>query len=195
MELIRRYEAKGYKALVVCDHVDAGTLEFILGILVKTCESLQGLIDMKVVPGVEITHVRPEQMSPLAKQARELGAKVVLAHGETITEPVIAGTNRSAIEAGVDVLAHPGLITPEDVKLAKERGVALEISGRKGHCLTNGHVAKLALEFGAQLVFGSDSHSPDDIPAPEDIERILIGAGVQWENIPKMFDFAFKLLD
>ena len=42
-------------------------------------------------------------------------------------EPVEPGTNEAAIRSPwVDVLAHPGLITPEEARLAAERGVRLE---------------------------------------------------------------------
>ena len=66
----------------------------------------------------------------------------MVVHGETLVEPVEEGTNHEAIMAGVDILAHPGLISEEDVRLAKERKVLLEISARKGHSLSNGHVAR-----------------------------------------------------
>ena len=56
---------------------------------------------------------------------------------------MIEGTNWSAVNCPeVDILAHPGLITVEEVEVAKENGIALEISSRRGHCLGNGHVAK-----------------------------------------------------
>ena len=58
------------------------------------------------------------------------------------------GTNRAAIEAGADIVSHPGIISTEDLLLAKEKGVALEITSRKGHSLSNGHVAKEAIKFG-----------------------------------------------
>jgi len=81
------------------------------------------------------------------------GAEIVVVHGETIVEPVIKGTNWSAVNCPeVDILAHPGLITDEEVEIAKDNDIALEISSRRGHCLGNGHVAKLALEVGADLV-------------------------------------------
>jgi histidinol phosphatase-like PHP family hydrolase len=65
-------------------------------------------------------------------------------HGETIVEPVLPGTNRAAIAAGVDILAHPGLITKEEAMLAAQKGVLLEITTRRGHSFTNGHVASIA---------------------------------------------------
>jgi histidinol phosphatase-like PHP family hydrolase len=93
-------------------------------------------------------------------------------------EPVEPGTNRAAIEAGCDFLAHPGYIEPELVKLAAERNVLLEISGRKGHSLTNGRVAALARVAGAKVVFGGDWHDIADIQGPDEIRSVLIGAGM-----------------
>jgi histidinol phosphatase-like PHP family hydrolase len=133
---------------------------------------------MEILPGCELTHVPPHQIGDLVAKARELGAELVLVHGETIVEPVAPGTDRAAIEAGCDVVAHPGLITPEEAAMAAEAGVLLEISGRKGHSLTNGHVARLAAERGAVLSFGSDGHAPGDYPTRETALRILRGAGL-----------------
>ncbi|MEW6355961.1 MAG: histidinol phosphate phosphatase domain-containing protein [Planctomycetota bacterium] len=186
-ELIRRCEAKGYRCLVVADHVDTGTAEQVIPVLVKVCNDVRATTKMKLKPGAELTHVRPEHYADLVRQVRDLGAEVVLAHGETIVEPVIAGTNRAAIEAGADVLAHPGLITKEDAALAAERGVCLEISGRRGHSLTNGHVAKLALEVGADLVFGTDTHTPDDLVARVMAETIARGAGLSVADTKRLF--------
>jgi histidinol phosphatase-like PHP family hydrolase len=103
---------------------------------------------------------------------------LVIVHGETIVEPVAPGTNRAAIEAGVDILAHPGLISKEEVQMAGERSVFLELTSRKGHSLTNGHVAKLAAEINAPLVVNSDAHGPGDIWPVTRIREIAQGAGL-----------------
>ena len=76
----------------------------------------------------------------------------MVVHGETIVEPVAPGTNKAAIEANADILAHPGIISTEDLLLAKEKGVTLEITSRKGHSLSNGYVAKEAMKFGVPLM-------------------------------------------
>ena len=81
-----------------------------------------------------------------------------MAHGETIAEPVAPGTNRAALESDIDILAHPGLISEQEVIVAGEKGILLEISARKGHSLTNGHVARLAKNVGAKLVINTDAH-------------------------------------
>lgn len=178
-ELVQRAKEKGYTAIALTDHVDSSNIERVTKELVKVAGELNRLGTIKVIPGVEITHVPPKGIKVLVKRARELGARLVLVHGETIAEPVIKGTNRAGIEAGVDILAHPGLILPEDVRLAKEMHVYLEISGRKGHCLTNGYVAKMALESGAKLIFSTDAHSEEDLVTDKDRERILYGCGLR----------------
>jgi putative hydrolase len=111
----------------------------------------------------------------------------VVVHGETIVEPVIEGTNWSAVNCPeVDILAHPGLITVEEVEVAKENGIALEISSRKGHCLGNGHVAKLAVEVGADLVLDTDTHMPDDLISYEMAYKVALGAGLRDKEIKKV---------
>ena len=67
------------------------------------------------------------------------------------------------MQAGIDILAHPGHITKEDVLLAKENNVCLEITTRCGHNATNKEVASLALECGAKLVLNTDSHEPENL--------------------------------
>ena len=88
------------------------------------------------------------------------------------------GTNRAALEADIDILAHPGLITKEDAALARERGIFLEITARKGHCLANGHVARTALEVGASLIVNTDAHGPGDLITSQQARLIARGAGL-----------------
>ena len=162
-ELVRRAEVLGIKAIGITDHADASNLDFIIPRIVAVAERLNRVNHIKTVPGIELTHVPPSQIGPLAEQARSLGAKIVVVHGETIAEPVVPGTNRAALSADIDILAHPGLISEEEVVMAAGKGILLEISARKGHSLTNGHVAKLAGRHGAELVLNSDAHEPSDL--------------------------------
>ena len=189
-ELARRAEAAGYEGLAFTDHVDASTIETVVKGLVKAATELQRFMTMRMIPGVEITHCPPESIAGLVKDARALGARIVLVHGETLVEPVKPGTNRAAILAGVDVLAHPGLITEEDAKLAAARGVSLEISARSGHSLSNGHVAKTARAAGAQMTFGTDTHSPDNIMTIEKAMLIARGAGLTEAEARALFERA-----
>jgi len=187
-ELARRCQDRGYRGLVISDHYDQATLEPALPRVCEFCQAVRSHYGaMEVLPGCEVTHVPPALIGDMVRRARRLGAAVVLVHGETIVEPVAPGTNRAALEAGCDVLAHPGLIDPDDVALAAEKGLLLEISGRKGHCLTNGHVARLALEAGAGLSFGSDGHQPGDYPTREMADAILRGAGLKPAQVEEVF--------
>lgn len=120
---------------------------------------------------------------------------MVLIHGESIVEPVVPGTNRAGLEAGVDIIAHPGLITIEELKLAAEKGIFLEISARKGHSLTNGHVAKLTTEVGAQLVLNSDAHSPGDFMTEEFARKVVEGAGLPPDSFSTLQSNAHLLLE
>ncbi|MCD5397509.1 histidinol phosphate phosphatase domain-containing protein [candidate division NPL-UPA2 bacterium] len=193
-ELARRAEAKGYEALAITDHADMSNLEAIVPQLVKTCAELKGSLTTKIIPGVELSYVPLALLADLAKRARELGAKLVLVHGETIVEPGIPGTNRKALEASIDILAHPGLISLEEAKIAADRGIFLEISARKGHCLTNGHVAQMARKTGAGLVFGTDSHDPENLVTLEEAKKITQGAGLNDREVEALFENARRLV-
>jgi histidinol phosphatase-like PHP family hydrolase len=91
-----------------------------------------------------------------------------------------------AIESSVDILAHPGLITEEEVLLAKEHSVYLELTSRKGHSLTNGHVAKLAHRIGAPIILNSDAHAPGDIWPVALRHEIVVGAGLTEDDYHTM---------
>jgi len=175
-ELVRRAEVIGYRAIAITDHSDASNIDFVIERIVNVCNELKAAIP--VIPGVELTHIPPRQIGQMVKKARELGARLVLVHGETVVEPVSPGTNRAAIEAGVDILAHPGLLTPEDAMLAAEKGVCLELTARKGHSLSNGHVASVAKKIGVDMVLNTDTHSPSDIISDDMAVRIVVGAGL-----------------
>jgi histidinol phosphatase-like PHP family hydrolase len=71
--------------------------------------------------------------------------------------------------------------------MAQERGIHLEITTRKGHSLTNGHVAMLARRYGARLVMNTDSHEPGDLTDLEQAIRVAQGAGMTDEEIKRMF--------
>lgn len=178
-ELMRRAVVHGYEVVGITDHVDFTTLEHVLSSLAKLELRDAASRDLEVLRGVEITHVFPEKLEKLVHNARALGAELVVVHGETIAEPVEHGTNRVAVNIPeVDILAHPGLISEEEAERAKENGIYLEITSRKGHSLANGHVAKVARRVGATLLLNSDLHSPADFLTDEVGARILAGAGL-----------------
>ncbi|NLC71627.1 MAG: histidinol phosphate phosphatase domain-containing protein [Desulfuromonadaceae bacterium] len=182
-ELVRRASVAGYRAIAITDHGDFSNLDLIIPRLLKATKGMRESFGIEVLAGIEVTYLPPSLMAQAVAEARRLGAQIVVCHGETLSEPVAPGTNRAAIMAGVDILGHPGLITPEEVRMAREKGVHLEITTRKGHSLANGHVAKLAVEIGAKLVIDTDSHAPDDLTPWEKAERIARGAGLSTEQI------------
>ena len=177
-ELARRAKVKGYRAIGISDHVDHTNIEQVAGSILKLTEKMVYHEGIMIIPGVEITHVPKKLIKDIIAFARKLGIYYVVVHGETLVEPVEEGTNREAIEGGADILAHPGLIREEDVALAKEKGVFLEISGRKGHSFANGHVGALAKRIGAKLLFDTDTHSPSDLVTAEEARRVVLGAGL-----------------
>lgn len=180
-ELVRRAEMKGCRALGITDHVDFTNVELVLNQVSKVKE-LEDVLDMRILVGVELTHVPPGKMEKLATLARRLGSELIVVHGETPVEPVAPGTNRKALDIGADILAHPGFITLEEVDLARDNNVCLEITARRGHNITNGHVARLALEAGAKMVVDTDSHAPDDLIDHERAIEIARGAGLTLER-------------
>lgn len=194
-ELVRRAQVKGYRALAITDHVDGSNVSQIVEQLVHACRGLNGRTTVKVIPGCEVTHVPLALMEEVVTAARAAGARLVVVHGETLAEPVIPGTNRRALELAIDVLAHPGLISRADAALAAKRGIALELSTRKGHSWSNGHVARMALTVGARLVIDSDSHAPEDLVTRDQAEAIAQGAGLRTAEIRRLFFTAAELVD
>lgn len=182
-EMLRRVQVLGYTALAITDHADASNLEELAAQLLRFQREGTRGFEVDFVPGVELTHVPPQQIASLARRARRLGFRLVVVHGETTVEPVAPGTNRAAVECrDVDILAHPGLLTGQEAELAAANGVALEISARAGHCLTNGHVARVALAAGARLVVNTDTHTPADMIDQVRARRVALGAGLTEEQ-------------
>jgi histidinol phosphatase-like PHP family hydrolase len=191
-EIIRRMAAKGNEGVAITDHADFSTIPLILKNLLKLKE-LEYEIDFLI--GVEITHVPPKLIGKAVELAWKEGAEIVIVHGETIVEPVLPGTNSSALEEEINILAHPGIISEEEAEKARENGIYLEISARKGHCLTNGHIARISEEFSCDLVINTDMHSPSDIIENETAVRILKGAGVKnYQYVLKNNERLFKKL-
>ncbi len=177
-ELVRRAFVKGYRAIGVTDHVDSSNLEHVAISTINAAADLNDSQSVQVLPGVEITHAPPSRVRDLVMKAREMGVALVIVHGESPVEPVAEGTNLAAIEAGADILAHPGFISEEEAKFALKMGVFLEITSRGGHNRTNGHVAAVAKLTGARLIVNTDAHSPADLIDRATAMRILMGAGL-----------------
>lgn len=174
MELIRRAIVNGYQAIAITDHAGPGEMERFISETGKDCDLARQFWGIVAIPGVELTHLPPQAIPEVARQAKEMGAKLVVVHGETTVEPVEPGTNLAAAKSShVDILAHPGLITPEEAALARENGIFLEISARRGHALTNDHVIQTARAAGARLLLNSDAHDEGDLLTIATIDSLL----------------------
>jgi histidinol phosphatase-like PHP family hydrolase len=193
-ELAQRAFAAGYKVIAITDHVDHSNIDFIIPRIIKVCSKITENGKIKVLPGVEITHVAPAQIADIADEARKSGAKIIIVHGETIVEPVPAGTNLAALKSSIDILAHPGLLTEEEARLAADRGIYLEITTRRGHSFSNGHVAQMAKKFKANLVLNNDAHSPADFVGGERANKIACGAGLTDDEISAMFENSRRMV-
>ena len=184
-EIARRAHVLNHEAIAITDHVDSSNIDCVRRVRDVILDIRENW-DIEVIPGAEITHAPAEIIGKLANKAKKLGAEIVVVHGETLMEPVVEGTNWAAVNCPeVDILAHPGLITHEEAEIAKENNIALEISARRGHSLSNGHVAKVALEVGANLVVDTDTHSPGDIISYERAFNIARGAGIPEKEIER----------
>ncbi len=194
-ELVRRARVKGYRAIAITDHVDASNVETLVPQLVQVCQRLNEHQKVVVVPGVEITHVPPSDLEAVVASARAAGAQMVVVHGETTVEPVAPGTNRAALQLEIDVLAHPGLITREEAALAAKRGICLELSARRGHSLSNGHVVRMAQETGAHLVLNTDAHGPEDLLTIAEARKVALGAGLKAREVERIYLNARRLVE
>ena len=179
LELIRRASVMGYSAIAITDHVGLGSLERLLREVAVDCELARSYWGILAIPGVELTHVPAEAIDDLARRSKELGAWLVVVHGESPVEPVQPGTNLAeAKSCYVDILAHPGHITRETADFAAENGVFIEITTRRGHCITNTHVAKTAADANALMLLNSDTHDEDDLLTESLARDTLRQAGV-----------------
>ena len=179
IELIRYAQRNGYFAFGITDHVDLSNYKEVIEKTLSLKDASYG--DMIFIPGIEITHVAPKNISIIVNYARDKGMKWVGVHGETPVEPVMKGTNRAAIEAGVNFLAHPGFIDEETIKLAVKNNVWLELTKRGGHNMTNGYIFKKAYPLGAKFIINSDAHKTSELYKKDLYINVALGAGMSEE--------------
>ena len=187
--IAREAEVKGHMAIAISDHVDASNLEEVLAALTKFVKKQGKTFSVQVLPGVELSYLRPDLIKDYAKQARKLGAKIIIVHGQSPVEPVIPGTNIESVKLKglVDILAHPGnTLTEEEARLAKENGIYLELSTRRGHKEGNRHVAQMAMKTGAKLLVNTDSHNETDMITQEQAYQVALDAGLTEEEAVKV---------
>lgn len=144
--------------------------------LSKQVRRLSLYANVEAWAGVELCHMPPALLPDAVREAREAGAAIVLAYGESITDQVEQGTNFAAIEAGADIVTHPGLIDGEAAAFAAEKVVALEITSCPRHALANAHTAAMALRYGAPLVRGSGACRPEELATRAFWPMVIKGA-------------------
>lgn len=178
-ELIRRAQYNGYGVIGVTDHASMSNIAAVVQGVIADCKLAEKHWGICCLPGIELTHVPAAAIADCARFAKAQGARLVVVHGETIVEPVEAGTNLAAVMApAVDILAHPGFLTQEEAQLAARNNIFLEITARGGHSLTNGYVAAVAIANGAKLIVDSDTHAPDDLLTESFAHQVALGAGI-----------------
>ena len=174
-----------HEVIAITDHVDWYNVDNIPSIQ-DAIDDINANWDITVVLGAEVTHAPVESIDGIAKRAKQLGAKIVVVHGETLNAPVTPGTNRAAVESKyVDIIGHPGLITKEEAEIALKNDIYLEISARKGHCLGNGHVANIARAVWNKLLVDTDTHAPGDIITFDKSYEVALGAGLSHDEAMK----------
>lgn len=187
VELIRRAVVNGYKAIAVTDHVGPGNMERVLRELIIECRLAEKHWPITAIPGVELTHVPAASIPILAEETRNLGAELVVVHGETLVEPVEPGTNKAAVSCrAVDILAHPGLLTLEEAKMAAANGVLIEVTARGGHNVGNGHVVKVGREAGVKFIVNSDTHQPGNLLTESWAKTVAKGAGLDEAEVEEV---------
>lgn len=189
-ELVARAIEVGYTVMGITDHTDSGNFDIVtdsvLAFVEKTKSHYGNMIS--IIPGIELTHVCPSEITSLTSEARKKGIKLVIVHGETRTEPVMKGTNMAAINAKVDILAHPGFLTDEEAILAKKNNVYLEITSSRSHSIANGLVGKVAKNAGANMVVDSDFHQPGGFLSEKRIRDIVLGAALDESDLKQILD-------
>jgi histidinol phosphatase-like PHP family hydrolase len=183
IELLRRAVVNGYAAIALTDHAGLADAEHMLKTVIAACETAQQYWGITALPGLELTHLPPAAIADAARWARAHGSQIIVVHGETITEPVLPGTNHAAVVCpGVDVLAHPGFLTDEDAQIAAANGIFVELSGRRGNAFTNGHVANVGRKANVRFLVNSDAHDPEDMLTADFAHDVARGAGLSDEE-------------
>lgn len=193
IELIRFAVAYGYCCIALTDHASYSNLDFIISRVKKDCELAEKYWNIKVIPGVELTNIPSKSINDMARTARELGAKMVVVHGESIVESVEPGTNLEAVKSKyTDILAHPGILKLKEAKLAVKNNVFIEISSRAGHCLTNGVVVNSGREAGVKFLINSDAHNCSDLFRSDMQDKVGLGAGLTQSEIKEIYDKNYR---
>ena len=184
-----------YKAIAITDHAGIGSLQRVIAEVTRDCALAQAHWDIIAIPGVELTLVPAAAIAETAKQAKELGAKLVVVHGETGLEPIEPGTNSAAVNSPyVDILAHPGLLNLEEGQSAAANGIFIEITARRIYSACNRHIANIARLAGAKLLVNSDAHEKQGLLTPALAQAVAEGAGLNEREVKQTLEANPQLL-
>jgi putative hydrolase len=195
IELIRYACINGYSIIGITDHVSYSNIDYIIDAAIRDCSFAERFWNIRAIPGVELTNVPAKSINEIARYAKEKGARLVIVHGESISENVEPGTDYNAVNSDyVDILAHPGLITLEEAKDAAKRGIYLEVTCKGGNSLANGHVVKNGREAGAKFLINSDAHVHKALYSGDMQIKVGKGAGLDTDEIAEIFEINSKAL-
>ncbi|MDR3330733.1 MAG: histidinol phosphate phosphatase domain-containing protein [Endomicrobium sp.] len=177
-ELVYRAKFRGYTVIAVTDHVDYSNMELVIPQMIKVAKILTTSYDILVLPGAELTYIPPKLINTVAKECRNLGARIIVVHGESVVETVPPETNYYAVNAKIDILAHPGHLSENEANIAAKNDVKIEITTRNGHNITNKEVALIAIKKNAKLVLNTDTHMPENLLTQSLILQTLLDSGL-----------------
>ena len=193
VELARFAAASDYKCIGFTDHESYCNIDELIDSITKDCKLISKYWDIIAIPGVEISNVPAKSIDEMAKYAKERGAKLVVAHGESLIEKVEPGTNWNAVNSKyVDMLAHPGFLTSEEAVIASNNDIYIELTHRAGHCLSNGIVAKIGTNANVKFLINSDAHGPDSLFCEGWQEIIAFAAGLTKEQVDEIMNINNK---
>lgn len=180
-ELVEAAERHSYDTLAITDHVRPGVdHQEVASHVAEEVKRLSRQTPMLLFPGVEVTEYEPTLIDAIARESRDAGAMVVVAHGECLVADVevAPGTNAAAVRSlFVDILGHPGRLAEDDARAAAASGVFIELSASPGACYANGHLYALAQRTGAPVMVNSDAHAEGALLTPRKVAAVLLGTG------------------
>jgi histidinol phosphatase-like PHP family hydrolase len=194
-ELVYRYKLMGAEAVALTDHVDYTNMEYILKSMHKAVPKFKEYYGIDVIVGAELTYIPPADIGNMVSAAREMGAEIVVVHGETMAENVPAGTNLAAARAKCDILAHPGHLTDEVAQIAKQNNVCIELTTRNGHGNTNKEVFTVANRNKCSIILDTDAHGPDDLLDEWKIRKVLNQCDIDYSYYDIFRGNSFELVE
>ncbi len=181
LEMIRTAHHNGASAVAITDHCGVGGLRALVEQLSRDVELAQRHWGIVSIAGVELTHIPPIVIPDIAMEAKFVGIKLVVVHGEGAVG-VEPGTNLAAVgSAHVDILAHPGALTEEVTETAHRNGVYIELSGRSCYRDANAQVASIGITANAPLIISSNAHDPGEILTEALADQLAEEAGLTGE--------------